>query len=383
MEREWISAVILTCLLISSVLAVGMAVPVAADSDYTITIAGSVDTPTREVSVFGGKEISAIAKADVGDTVTVEVSAPDSSTSYTTVLINENQKTVDFVDMEGDDSGEYDLGDPRRPGYGTLDPGSYLFAVENSTTGAREKIHPLVIKGFKTEITAPGSATVGDQINVDVTVTRVNDSATNNYVEVVVADDEQNISKTATKDGGQYTASVDTTSLDEGSYQVYATVRGSKEVYGGEEVIYGVSDDQSLSLDSEDSESTTEEEGAGGGGPGGGITDTTETTAQSATTTVGENTTATSVATASQDEGSSAAVETEASTPPAEGSNNPSGDTTSGAEESTPADSTEVITPATSSAVATETQLPGFGVITVILCTLVVIIIVRLRLHYY
>lgn len=377
MERGRLSATVLMCLLVLSLLAVSISIPVAADGEYTITIDGSVDTPTREVPVFGGKNISAIAKADVGESITVEVAAPSSSTSYTTVLINENQKTVDFVDMKGDDSGVYDLGSPRRPGYSTLDPGSYLFAVENSTTGAREKIHPLVIKGFDTSISAPGSATVGDEITVDVTVTRVNDSATNNYVEVVVADGEQNISKTATKDGSQYTASIDTSSLDTGSYKVYATVRGNEEVYGGEEVIYGISDEQSLSLESEDSQSTTEGSGGGpGGAPVAGTTASPATTS-SATTSTGSPPQPDPTTAPSSDENTQSNTGNSGDSP----ERSPDTEATEGSGGETAASGTDVVTPNTQSSVTTETRLPGLGLGAVAVVWLMMIAMLQRRLR--
>lgn len=380
MDRGRLSAATLSCLLILSLLAVGMSMPVAANGGYTITIDGSVDTPTREVPVFGGKDISAIAKADVGDTVTVDVEAPSSSTTYTTVLVNSDQKTVDFVDMQGDDSGDFDLENPRRPGYDTLNPGSYLVAVENSTTGAREKIHPLVIKGFDTSVSAPGSATVGDQISVDVTVTRVNDSATNDRVEVVIADEEQNISTTATQDGSQYTASIDTEKLDAGSYNVYATVRGEEEVYGGEEVIYGISDAESVSLEAADSGSTTGDSGAGGGGGGGGGPVGETATTQTSATAEGTESTAT-VTSAPQSDTATSVGSSTSSQPDTESpaDNTPVGDTDEPGTE-TESGTTEVVTPSTPSSVTTETSLPGFGTVSMAVAGLLGVVILRLRL---
>jgi hypothetical protein len=382
MELGRLSIAVLTCLLLLSLFAVGSSMPVAADDEYTISISGSVDTPTREVPVFGGKEISAIAKADIGDTITVDVEAPNSGTKYTTVLINEDQKTVDFVDMEGDDSGDYDLGDPRRPSYGTLYPGSYLFAVENSTTGAREKIHPLVIKGFETTVSAPDSATVGDQVDVDVSVTQLNDSATNNYVEIVVADDKQNITKTANKDGSQYTASFDTGELDTGSYNVYATVRGNEEIYGDEEIIYGISDGQSLSIESSDSGSTTEEEGSGGGG-GAPVAPATERTTQgpTSTPTASGNTTATGTATtapstAPSGGGADTATEPPTQTPDASNSAD-TGNTSVTADTA----STDVLTPSSSTPIQTDTRLPGFGFGALLVSSIICLLILKSRLQ--
>ena len=265
-------AVFAACLVVLSASVVGLSGSVVADDEYEITIPGSVDTPTREVDIKGSTyEISAIAPAELDGSIDIDVTAPEDP-GYWVELRNGDGN---LVASPGDGNPPYD-GDA---GDITIDlngfeAGTYAVTVqEDGEVGADfETIHPVVIQGFDTSVTdAPGSATVGDEITVDVSVDRVDeasDDLTNDRVEVVVANESEDIVEEATEEDGDYVATVDTSSLDSGSYDVYATVRGTEEVFGEDEVL-GISDESSLELAAQDDSGSTETPSENGGGVGG------------------------------------------------------------------------------------------------------------------
>jgi PGF-pre-PGF domain-containing protein len=270
MERpQGLAATILCIVLICSVVLAATG-PVTADEEYEITVSGSVDTPTREVEKLGETyEISSIAKTEINSSIDIDVTAPDSDSEYKIYLYNsENQVATGpegDASRTGDTTATFDLTN--------LDAGTYAFGAVDGP-GAPDAVHPLVIEAFDTSInSAPSSATVGEKITVNVDVDRdseADDDVTKDRVEVVVANESTNITETATDDSGDYTATVDTRTLGAGSYNLYATVRGTEEVLERDEIL-GISEDQSLTVESaDDSESTdtSEPDGTGGGGGG-------------------------------------------------------------------------------------------------------------------
>ncbi|SMP13004.1 hypothetical protein [Halobellus salinus] len=238
-----------------SLLLTAVTSPVVADTEYEISVEGSVDTPTRTVELEGATyNVSAIGKAQSGESIDVSVQAPDPDQDYNVYLYNSDRQIVEGESGEGNDTVTFDLTD--------LDAGTYVFAVQER--GANQVIHPFVIKGFDTTIDAPASATVGDDVTVDVTTDRLSDNATNDRVEVVIAGDDQLTRTTATGSDDTFTATVDTGGLDPGSYRVYANIRGEEVVFD-ERVIFGVSDAQTLDLEEAESDDSGSSGGVGSG----------------------------------------------------------------------------------------------------------------------
>jgi PGF-pre-PGF domain-containing protein len=243
---------------------------VTADDEYEITVPGSVDTPTRTVDIQGKTyEISAIAKAEINSSIDVEVTAPDADSEYRLYLYNGDGKIVTTPGdgagsplYSGDTTATFDLTG--------VNAGTYALAAQEGNTN--EVVHPLVIEAFDTSIdSAPGSATVGENITIDVSVDRDSDASgiTKDRVEVVVANDSTELRTTATDNGDGYTAEIETGTLGAGSYNLYATVRGTEEVLGRDEVL-GISDDQSLTLEAADDSESTDTSGGDGARGGGG-----------------------------------------------------------------------------------------------------------------
>jgi hypothetical protein len=122
-----------------------------------------------------------------------------------------------------------------------------VFVVQEQ--GATQVIHPLVIKGYDTSVEAPTTATYGEEIAVNVTADPIEENITHDRIEVVIAGQNQQIRETAVKMDDTYTAIIDTRDLTPGVYDVYANVRGKKIVFD-EQVIFGISDARTLTVES-------------------------------------------------------------------------------------------------------------------------------------
>jgi len=328
----------------SALLLIGATGSVGADSEYEISVAGSIDTPTREVNLEGATyNVSAIGKANAGSTIDVTVSAPDSEQLYRVYLYNSDKQIVKGNTGTGDATLTFELDG--------LDTGTYMFAVQEQ--GANKKIHPLVIKGYETTLTMPESATIGDTVTVDISTEQIQQNATQDRVEVVVAGQETQISKSASESGDSYSTTIDTDSFTAGTYRVYANIRGEKVVYDQQE-IYGVSDAHTLTVNSQGE--TTE---APNGNAGGSESDNTGTQspATEATTTDGPT--------------GNINTQTSASTSEPTVTTEPTTTTVT----NTPQTDTGVITPSTTT--ETPTTIPGFTITQFIGATLLVALIVR------
>ncbi|MGQ4557357.1 hypothetical protein [Halobellus sp. GM3] len=373
MQRRVVPVGIVICVVVLSGVFIGGSDPVAADSEYDITIPGSIETPTREVAVYGSTyEISAIGRAESGDSVDVEVTAPDSDQEYEVYLYNSDQNVVERTRLEGDDTATFDLSDL------DLDAGTYVFTVQEQ--GSTETIHPFVIKGYDISVTSPKSATVGAEIEVDVSLYQIDQSATNNRVEVVVAGEDQDTTATASENGSRYTATIDTDSLAAGSYRVYANVRGEKEVLG-EKVMFGISDPQSLDLESGSTSESTSESGGGGGGGGGALPPgTTEGTETVTATQTPANQTATSTVnttTSNQSTSENSRDQVTDNTDSSSGTTGSLGSTTPKRTDTTPTPM-NVVTPNEQSP-TTETNTPGFDLTLLGVLFVVAILLARGR----
>ena len=322
-----------------SLLLTAVTSPVVADTEYEISVEGSVDTPTRTVELEGATyNVSAIGKAESGESIDVTVQAPDPDQDYDVYLYNSDRQIVEGESGEGNDTVTFDLTD--------LDAGTYVFAVQER--GANQVIHPFIIKGFDTTIDAPTSATVGDDVTVEVTTDQLSDNATNDRVEVVIAGDEQLTRTTATGSDDTYTATIDTGGLDPGSYRVYANVRGEEVVFD-ERVIFGVSDAQTLDLAEAESDDSGNEGGGSGAGSGSQTTtaDPATGTDQSPTPSADSTTFEPSTSTPTSDQSV-----TDDTTPT-------SGQASDGTADGPTTETAEVLSPSQSQT-TTDTVIPGF-----------------------
>jgi len=200
----------------------------AADGSYDISIAGSVDTPDRVVTLEGTDyTVSAIGVVDPGEPIQVSVDAP-ADTTYDLYLYNEEKQQEDRIDDAGA-SATFD---------GNYPAGSYVVGVY--ADGNFEAVHPVVVRSYDVTLETPASAETGETVEFTADVENVAGTEQDlDTVQIVVSKDGDEQVLTATKSAdGTYTA---TTTLSEtGEYLVYANARSADSVNGQKELI-GVS----------------------------------------------------------------------------------------------------------------------------------------------
>jgi hypothetical protein len=243
--------------------------PVALAATYDVTTDRAVDVPDRTIQQGGDTfEITAISRADPGETVSVTVTAPRGE-DVRLYLYNDREAIV--AAREGTGTARFEV---PLDGY---DAGTYAFVLQHD--GVREAVHPLVVRGYDVGVDAPGSVTRGESLRVTASAERLRgpDLAS---VEVVVANDDASVRATANATGSGYAATVDTADLPAGSYEVYANVRGPDRAFGERELL-GLTAGESLTVAAADETPT---ETPGGGGAVGGTTPTATPTPTASST---------------------------------------------------------------------------------------------------
>jgi PGF-CTERM protein len=358
-----------TTLLVALVLTV-VSAPVVAyagvttQAGATIEVEASQSIP-EQVLRFGDRNFSvdSVYVGDPGDTVSanVTVTEPD---PYRVYVYNTDEQVVAQQRAVGNGTVSFDL-----EGYPT---GTYLLAV--SQDGRFVAAHPLVVRGYTADLTVPDRVDAGESAELRASLTYLRGQSLST-VQFVVTDGEQRVQANGSVVSEQtYRATIDTSGLESGTYQVYATVRGRDTAYGGAEFL-GVSEAATLEVGTTSPTPTPRPSnggdggGEGGGGDGGSTatpTDdpTTRTPADTATLTetAGPNGTAGATGTAT-----ATAVPTEpptltATTPP----------TTT---EPTTTTESDVVTPQPTDTSTTTTSSgdgPGFGALLALVVLLVV-----------
>jgi hypothetical protein len=324
--------------------------PAGADSHYDISVPNSIEIPDRTVELDNDEfTIRRASQVTQGDDLTVTVTT--SNDGYDIYLYDHEQKSEAVrPDRSGTATVEFDTND--KPA------GTYYVAVRKDDIQA---IYPVVIAGYTVDLNLRESTvSQGETVDIDVPVTETASSGDPHKVQVVVGDDFKRVD--ATKSDGTYTATVSTDDLSAGDYPVYGVVRGEKETEGGQKIILGFSDRQTLTVTEP---TATESESSGGdGGPGGGDGGGAQTARPSATPSPTDATTET-VATS---ESPTASPTTQTTEPSASPSDSPT--TTPTAEEViTPATATASESPPPSSPTPTGGQA-GFGPVAVVLAVI-------------
>jgi PGF-CTERM protein len=331
---------------------------------YGLTVDGSIDVPTREVTVEGTTyQVDAIATQDGGATYTISVTAPSDST-YALVLKNRDNGEQQTIrnGLSGDETVTYEMPD--------FEPSTYYIAIDD---GGVQKIHPLIIRGYSVSTTADGTVERGTSVETTLSLSQVDSSARDvEAVQVVIGNESDMVQVEATETGTamEYEASVPTDDLSPGTYGLYGVVRGPEEASSGDLEALGVSDRQEVTVEStatptdtpDDSDGGSSGGGGGGyiGGGGGGSDGESTTETPTATPTPADTPTPTETPTATP-------------TPTATATPDTPTETTTPTETMTPTDTPtptddEVVTPATTSAdepgtMTTSDGQPGFGAV--------------------
>jgi hypothetical protein len=336
--------------------------PAGADSHYDISVPNSIEIPDRTVELDNDEfTIRRASQVTQGDDLTITVTT--SNDGYDIYLYDHDQKSEAVrPDRSGTATVEFDTND--KPA------GTYYVAVRKDDIQA---IYPVVIAGYTVDLN-PRESTVsqGETVDIDVPVTETTSSGDLHKVQVVVGDDLQRVD--ATKSEGTYTATVSTDDLSAGDYPVYGVVRGEKETEGGQKIILGFSDRQTLTVTeptATESESSGGDGGGGGGaggGGGGGAGGGGGGGAQTATPSATPSPTDATTETVATSESPTASPTTQTTEPSASPSDSPT--TTPTAEEViTPATATASESPPPSSPTPTGGQA-GFGPMAVVLAVI-------------
>lgn len=261
---------------------------VPADETFDLTVAGSVDIPSRDVTFEGDSyEVAAVGRVDPGKSVTVSATGPDNET-YAVYLYNNDEQIVDTERVTGDRTVTFDTGDL------DLGAGTYILTI-NGPNGKTQAVHPLVVKGYTLSFDAPETATPGEGVTFRVESSQIaGTSKPVDRVEVIIAQGSDDWTLTAEETTeGEYVA--ETSFNTTGEFRVYAVVRGTEKV-GDEQELLGVSDGTTVQVARETATPTPTEESAGGNSGGQGATTTRSATTRTPTPTVTVTATRTSAA---------------------------------------------------------------------------------------
>ncbi|WP_148416125.1 cell surface protein [Haloferax sp. KTX1] len=238
----------ISVLVVAAMLLAAVAPPaVGANGDYDIDIDGSIDTVDRTVSTSQGEfTVTQVGRADAGDTVSVSVDAPSDS-DYAITILDSEQRIRRSAPATGDATEEF--------GTGGLEPGTYAVVVGNQSTEEVYAGEPLVIRAYAVSTQAAESVERSDDLDVTVELDEVESGESAEAVQVVLADDSENVRVDASSvNDTHYSASVSTDDLDAGDYSLYAVVRGDDQALGEDELI-GVSDASTVEVTEQSSDS--------------------------------------------------------------------------------------------------------------------------------
>ena len=251
------------------VVSLGAPFVTAADADYEIALDDTVETPPRTVTIEGDEHtVSAVGRATPGETLSVSVTAPSDS-SYRVLLYDGDRRIVDSKNANGEGTVRFDLS-----GY---EPSSYMLAIYKD--GDYKDVHPLVVEGYDVSVDAPSEAETDSEITVTVNADKTEDVEDPHAVKVVVANNDQSIRATATKQSGStYEATISLDEMSASEANVYAVVQGDHSAFKDDRnELLGISDATGLVI--YEQTTTTND-------PSGSQTSTpTETTQQSTTET--------------------------------------------------------------------------------------------------
>ena len=279
--RPRLRYVVVTGIVLFSVAVGGM---VLAESTNSVEAENSIQTPERTVELDDQEfTVTSLGYVDQGEKVRASVSGTGDE-QYSVYLYNDEGDPM-VRPAEGTTDGTVTIPDSDK-----ISRGTYLLVL--SVDGSYESVQPLVISGYDFDMNITTNSGT-----ISVTVKLTGDTSLPAYVDIVLLNDTaQRYEMTKTADR-TYEGNI--SDLESGDYRLYAAARSTEQVNGRDEVV-GISPAQTVSIDSNDSETTTsasettsDSNGGGTGGGGGPIatpttvepTPTSQQTTTSVTTT--------------------------------------------------------------------------------------------------
>lgn len=340
-----------------------LGIPGAAESDYSISVVGNVDTPQKTVTIEDDRiNVSAVAKVDQGETISATIDAP-TDTSYRVNLygIQDGKRVIvdsRYIEADDPDSVEFDTA--------TYDPGSYALAVYHD--GEYQAFHPVIVSENTVSITADATVERGEAFNPEISVTTLAKSTEVESVELILVNESFSKRVTASSTREQtYQASITTDGLNTGTYRVYAVVLNNSLTPEENYEPIGLSPEQTVDITAETTTTTTSKT----------LTtttsstntaDTTTSTTQNTTKTSSVTTTVTSTSTSTTGLTSTSNTTTQAS----DRNSTTTGETTT-SEAITPNKSTSTLSTTSS------TNVPGFSFAAIVVALLAATGLLRRR----
>ncbi|MCU4754300.1 hypothetical protein OB919_20355 [Halobacteria archaeon AArc-curdl1] len=205
------------------------AATVLASGSYGLAVDDSIAVPEQTVEIEGSSyEIDGIGVVEPGDSISITV---DSSEDYRLYLYNQDEQTEFKSGWESDtkrvtigtDEDDLDTND--------LEPGTYLLSLEVPRQG-RQAVYPIVITGYDLMLSYPTTVTADEDIEITATVEPIAELDDPETVQVAIWDGTDVTEVQLDHDGdGQYSAVLESGSLEPGSYNVYG---GVSEDSGGD-----------------------------------------------------------------------------------------------------------------------------------------------------
>ncbi|WP_435196344.1 PGF-CTERM sorting domain-containing protein [Natronomonas sp. EA1] len=291
---------------------------------------------------------SALRTAAPGETIVADVTV-DSSDPFRVYIYNADEQIVAQKRLSASGTAEFELTD--------YTAGTYLVTVVQD--GTYLAIHPLLVRGYTVDVTAPDTVSKGDAVELRADVTKQRGPSAE-FVEFVVTDGDDRVRVRAEETAaGTYTATTSLESLPTGDYEVYATVRGGSTAFGESEFL-GVNDGQSMRVTDPTPTPTETDSSSPDGSPSSGTSTTPATSTPTPTVTPTETATSPTPnrSTAEPTTPPTATPEPTATPTPDEGQATPTPSASP-----TPTDD-DIVTPApspTPTETPTESAQPGFG----------------------
>ena len=247
-----------------------------AATEYGITADPSMDTPT-ETTTYEGNEytVSSITPVTTDDTISVQTTAPE-GTSYDINFRGPENQIISSGRETGDASHTIDY-------FGSGEAGTYAITIQQD--GTTQTVQPVVVQGYDIVVSAPETVEQGESVTIETSVSErsIEKHSAFDRVEFVIGNDDIEVREQMSQaDDGTYTATVSTDDLETQSYNVYAAVRGDKEVRKRDEIL-GVSEATSFEVTAAATE--TPADSNPGGSTGSGPADSTVTPTGTPTTT--------------------------------------------------------------------------------------------------
>lgn len=266
-----------------------------AATEYGITADPSMDTPS-ETTTYEGNEytVSSVTPITADESISVQTSVPEGAGYYINFRGPENQ-IISSERKTGDVSHTIDY-------YGAGEAGTYAITIQDD--GTTQTVQPVVIQGYDISVSTPESVEQGEAVTIEASVSErsIDKHSAFDRVEFIIGNENVEIQEQMSQaDDGTYTATVSTDDLETQSYNVYAAVRGDKEVRKRDEIL-GVSEATSFEVTAATTEPPADSNP--GGSPGTEPSDDTVTPTTTPTTTDASATpTMTTTATATDDSG--------------------------------------------------------------------------------